>query len=446
MPRITQEMACTLQSENIMRNILSKINICFLVLSFSLSTVAQVDRRLTKNVTFFHKMEPKQIEDSPLWSNQPKLTALLSKSKTDSNATSMPLKKSIKTISPEGGIHGGGGNLVLINDGRRMLLDLFVNDVNFPFNGSADRMNIISTEPLMKLGVDRLPNEVFITRLQLNERIDAWRNTSPFFARLIQMAIEKISIYIFKGDIGFTDENYFIPDEKISEIRAIKTIAYYIEDYGFFLSSNQFESLDLNNQAAVIFHEALRHIQISYHLKLSNETLQILTAALITGPSPDQKSLDEKFEREFHIAKDTLLGSCMLYEILVNKNCANLDLHSNPTLSEILNFSDTLDKMATDLDQLVSDYMIPKTDRVTAEAVQNKFRQLAAHIRVSGIKNILIDSTDSRIALNKTLNMNAIDRIITDINEFGWMNSHYKKEALKLRKQLKEIGFFEVEK
>lgn len=89
---------------------------------------------------------------------------------------------------------------------------------------------------------------------------------------------------------------YSIPKEfeNLINPQSLKTIAFYSKNFGILISKNDFNQLNTNNQIALIIHESLRHVQIQYNFRMSDVSIQKITAAIVNREPHTGESLDTK--------------------------------------------------------------------------------------------------------------------------------------------------------
>jgi hypothetical protein len=185
----------------------------------------------------------------------------------------------------EGATSSGGGSSVSV-EGKRQLLDIYLHQGRplLPIPGS----KLPKTEALKKIGIERLdPNKSPAFALA-RSWLASWRQNSPNVVAIIEESLDETPFFYVPLEFGFTDQTFHLPPgaKKDPVLKTLSTVAYYQAELGVLVSKPAFESLDLTNQAALLVHEAVRHIQITYGAKLSNELLQNLTATLaLTQPS-----------------------------------------------------------------------------------------------------------------------------------------------------------------
>lgn len=180
---------------------------------------------------------------------------------------------------------GGGGTIVSNPSGQSELLDLAIfkkqhPELALPRSEKRQVLPAIGLHSFVPLA--RLANDKFPIVQSALKKLELWGARPPSIIRALRDALTKAPIFYTNYRIGILDQNHWIPDDlKSSEfLLSMTTIAYYAKGWGILVSKSDFDALDHLNQVALLIHEALRHVQIHYKLRISNKTLQTLTAAI----------------------------------------------------------------------------------------------------------------------------------------------------------------------
>jgi hypothetical protein len=195
--------------------------------------------------------------------------------------------KSSKSMKQaRGGQGSGGGSIVTVN-GRKQLLDLYVND---GFVGTG-RYTLPRTKALSLIGVEKINagrSEVFI---EAQARMNRWVANSPLLVERMKQALNSASFYYVNLDFNVLDQNYDLGNKPAPD--AIETGALTIQNFGVAVSLRSFEELDSESQVAFLVHESVRYMSIIYGFKISPKALQHLTV-LITQGNPRAVFLNSK--------------------------------------------------------------------------------------------------------------------------------------------------------
>lgn len=192
-----------------------------------------------------------------------------------------------------GGDISGGGAWVA-PDGNRVLLDLYVSRPEIARESGSPGMKLPVSPALESIFIERLNKKEFELVKKAQARLDLWDASSPVVVGLVREALERAPLFYTSYRIGFRDEHYFIPEELESgeRVGSIQTMAYYSKGFGILVSKSDFESLSERDQIALLIHESLRHVQISYGYDLSDRALQNITAAIVLRNPEENESLD----------------------------------------------------------------------------------------------------------------------------------------------------------
>lgn len=183
-----------------------------------------------------------------------------------------------------GGVDSGGGTLVSISQ-THGLLDLYLYN-NEAFISKNPGLNLPNTPAYADFGFDALANSNSHIIPKTLAQIEKWKESSPLVAEMVVKALKSLPVYIVKAKLTFKDQMVFVPTGVNLPGSAINLGAFYVKDIGVFINKSSFELMSLDNQMGLLVHEALRHRQLSFASGMSNETLQKLTAKIISNPSP----------------------------------------------------------------------------------------------------------------------------------------------------------------
>jgi hypothetical protein len=186
----------------------------------------------------------------------------------------------------------GGGSSYEIN-GKRVLLDFVVNE-------PASQLGEIPGGPVTtwkskapdRLGLGNLSTNEFDSKFQ--ELLKPWEKSSPMMVFLLRHAWEQIDIYFVKHRFQNVPFTGYIPVALKGAIdpKKIQTVAIYDSRLGVLLSKPAFEELGQDSQIGVLIHEAGRHLQKRYGFEFTDESLQLLTNAIVKHSPGPGMSLD----------------------------------------------------------------------------------------------------------------------------------------------------------
>lgn len=198
------------------------------------------------------------------------------------------LKKSLKMGGPktaQGGVDSGGGTLVQIKQ-ITGLLDLYLYNPK-AFFSTTEGLPLPITRTYKDFGFEVLDNKSSTHIQQALMQVEKWRASSPFVTMFVAKALNEIPAFYIKSRLAFNDQMAFIPGNTNLPKDSIRLGAYYIRDLGVLIEKNSFDALSLNNQTALLVHEALRHQQMTFDSGMTNEDIQRLTAMLLSEPAPN---------------------------------------------------------------------------------------------------------------------------------------------------------------
>lgn len=175
----------------------------------------------------------------------------------------------------------GGGTRVQLATGEFALIDL----VNFPVEGSKNKptggVRVPMTRSLTEWGVAAVSIKDTGLADELRAITAYHRNRSPFLGTLLQKAVDRLQLYVLDFEFGeAVDVDDVFRNSRSAGLTA-RRIAVYLKGYGAFVSRPGFESLPRPDQIAFLIHESYRHIELTFGLDMSDETLQKLTSATI---------------------------------------------------------------------------------------------------------------------------------------------------------------------
>lgn len=206
----------------------------------------------------------------------------------------------------KGGDISGGGSTVRFPGGQRFLLDFATLDRNFV----EKRETLTNEEPLHR--GDWSPEEVingapinlkFVmpkTYALYEERLKLWEKNSPILVTAIRKTVEQTS---WRATVlGFMhNKEYELPEGVQRQDVILDTLSLVLRGYGVFINERSWSrAIGLTSRSGLIIHEALRSLRVEISERLSNKTLQILTAHLmLTDPAGKASGfLDDLFLSE----------------------------------------------------------------------------------------------------------------------------------------------------
>jgi len=234
--------------------------------------------RYSESKTLIESLSKKQLNNKDL---RPALELLKKKLQEEA------LKNTAEKI--EGGVDSGGGSLVKIKKVTG-LLDLYLYNPK-AFFSLEKGLALPKTRTYKDFGFEVLENKTSPLIQQALKQVKKWQASSPFVALFVTKALQEIPVFYVKSHLAFKDQMAFIPQDMNHLKNSIGLGAYYIKDLGVLIEKDSFDGLSLNNQVALLVHEALRHQQMTFDSGMTNEDVQKLTAMIMSEPAQGQ-SLD----------------------------------------------------------------------------------------------------------------------------------------------------------
>lgn len=123
------------------------------------------------------------------------------------------------------------------------------------------------------------------------EMLDRWQDDSPQLVKMIDQAMRNVPYFFVNRGLSLSEQFTLANEAKAKcENLEVKTAIRFLPKYGSFISNPLWSSADLDTQAGLLIHEALRQVQITYEFDIKNEDLENITASLVDGlPDPDRR-------------------------------------------------------------------------------------------------------------------------------------------------------------
>lgn len=237
------------------------------------------------------------------------------------------LPKDLKSLSDKmvlrsGGVDTGGGTIVQSSQGIG-LLDLYLYNQE-AFSNRRLSTEVYNSRSLKNLGVDLLTNKEQPIVQKTLAQISKWNESSPILTRYLKLALENLRLYIHQGSFHTGPLEYYLPkDSKISS-SDLKMVAIYTKGFGVHVGLDDFNQLPETHQIALLIHESLRAMSIAGDFNYSNETIQRLTATLMSSPASGE-SLDSNIYLNGKVLDSHLdfLNLITKVQALKKKVCSN---------------------------------------------------------------------------------------------------------------------------
>lgn len=202
------------------------------------------------------------------------------------------------------GTDRGGGDAVLLEDGSKAVLyDLYIQNPKFEDDyENSDRIEISKFAETM--GYDRIKDVSKLKAYQIAKAaLDKWKTNSPIVVNFINDALENMPFV-------YTQFKQNSPNKKLNPNIKIQNVVVYHKNFGARISAPVFNSLGLQSQAALLIHEALRHVQITYNQDVDTDSIIQLTKQIITGEPNGGEKLElnslPDFVKSYDFANDLL--------------------------------------------------------------------------------------------------------------------------------------------
>ncbi|WP_413584882.1 hypothetical protein [Bdellovibrio sp. HCB274] len=196
-----------------------------------------------------------------------------------------------------GGVDTGGGTIVNTPNGPG-LLDLYLYNPSAFADRRMNSNSFVQDERSRKIGISLLSNFDQPVMRRASRQIDKWLNSSPALIDRVGAALNRMTVYVHNGTFASLPKEYYLPAQANIPAGKLKMVALYVSGFGVNISATDFNSLPELHQTALIIHEALRYLKDQRILEISNQTMQMLTAKIMSDPLPNE-SLDriEYFSR-----------------------------------------------------------------------------------------------------------------------------------------------------
>jgi hypothetical protein len=248
----------------------------------------------------------------------------------------------------------------------------------------------------------------------------------------------------------------------------LSTAALYIKNFGSFISKKHFESLDLNNQVALIIHEALRHQQITNNFGITNQSVQLITASVMNGNSVDNDEIltgklseilrinnDENNLQESHYKNVELLFNFMeKYKVLPDEILLS-DKEDFINSIKVKDDIRLLDQYAVKYNKIAYAYMkVSEKEQMNNELSSQPYREMLNRMRTwheslsRKIYSKWLINTNALIDDFRRINsipISGFDLFLHEVNESGigfWARWERKNLAKEFTKSFKEAGLF----
>ncbi len=336
------------------------------------------------------------------------------------------------------GISGGGTGY------QSGLLDLAV--YNRPaFHDQTPGSILPETKAYNRFGVGRLNSQSVPVFQKTLAQVKKWISNSPLLAPEVLRALNFMSIYYFKGEFKVAPEGYFIPAGVDIVTSQLKILGIYVVAFGNFTSKPSFDRMTEKNQVGYLIHEAVRHLQIEGLLEISHETLQTITARLVSDPTPNEPTLDTEANLNggllYRLKTETLIKDQIAD--LYHKACQNFMLACDgyDTKVKPRDAFDIVGKVQELLSDLYGNDKYSDKPRFSGEAHAEMDRlvkvafQTQREIAIYGFVRASDGFIEPVYTLSKLLALGSVDWAIDEVNK----KTFYDSRASKLLVELHEL-------
>jgi hypothetical protein len=126
------------------------------------------------------------------------------------------------------------------------------------------------------------------------ERLSLWAENSPQLVSMVKNAMERVPYFKVQAPLRRLPEYTVSAALRVQCPRAeIKTAILFLLKYGSFVSEPLWSSLSVETQSALLVHEALRQVQITYQYHIENGDLEALVAQIMLGDPKSNTRLQD---------------------------------------------------------------------------------------------------------------------------------------------------------
>jgi hypothetical protein len=252
----------------------------------------------------------------------------------------------IQTLK-SGGVDSGGGTIVTMPNGRKVLLDI----ANFAPEYIADPSSSHSfpySETMKNTGIAMFSMKELGYEDHVVKLLAAWKVRSQNFVGEFSGILNRKFIFV---DANLSPKwplwkRFEVHVEDQWTNLPLQPAAYFDSAGDTWISLRTFQSLSYYNQLALLIHERVRYYNASNQLGLTNQELQKITVAILRGPQTSDETLED-YSSARQNAKD--LREMKVNEVLlemrlvcnaVKPNCVQVvpEMNSDRDIPDIMNF------------------------------------------------------------------------------------------------------------
>ena len=128
-----------------------------------------------------------------------------------------------------------------------------------------------------------------------SEILDRWSSNSPELVKMIREAMVKATYFRTSGRFTIVPQFTMNPAlRRLCPRLEQETGIHFLPKFGSIISDPLWREIDLDTQAGLLIHEALRQIQMAYIFKTANGDLEWITGQLIDGDPKSSPPLQEQ--------------------------------------------------------------------------------------------------------------------------------------------------------
>ena len=205
--------------------------------------------------------------------NNPKLVPFLQQQR----------KNEWREYRKENGGWGGGHSVRRAPGDRPVLLDFFTEAPHF-VDSSYQNPPLVETDAMKYLGFQEVRVQELPAYKGAKRIIESWKAGNESLVEIILIGLDNLSVqYVWRGVPLADSGTYFLPPSLRSQFTQgmLTPVVAYHQHYGLKISAPEWNLLGDYSQIGLLIHEALRRVQISYKLEVSQEKLQHLTATMV---------------------------------------------------------------------------------------------------------------------------------------------------------------------
>jgi len=221
-----------------------------------------------------------------------------------------------------GGMDSGGG-FAVNKSGQSILLDLAVANPEFKDQCVAHSSNNIRMGAAgHALGYEKITLKEIPVGHQARSLVKKWNTNSPHLVNLILQAMDSMEWRFSAYKVPEAQDAYVAP----RSVGVPTPVAFYTKDLGVVVDTAAWNRLCETSKLALVIHESLRHVQLSYEQIPNTEKLQDLTATIVLSNPQEARTLESS----------RFLADALLDRIERQANSGNMSAPYNNRICRLL--------------------------------------------------------------------------------------------------------------